>query len=259
MQIVDTHCQLTESPLIEDLRAVLRRARERAVTDVVVPAWNLESWPVVERVSRERGVWAAYGLHPWAASEDLRRDALESALDRPGVVAVGEVGLDSKVDGADLPRQIEMLKMQLEVARSRDLPVMLHCRGAHDALFALLALLAEANRGGGGGPLRGVIHAFSRSPELARRFIDAGLMVSFAGTITRPRARARRAAADLPLDRLLIETDAPSIALEGVLATRVEPAHTRDIAEELATIRGETLDHVAERTTENAKRLFAFE
>ncbi|MFO7652228.1 MAG: TatD family hydrolase [Candidatus Krumholzibacteriia bacterium] len=247
-RLVDTHCHLDVDPLGKDPAAVLGRARAAGVNTVVVPAYDLASWPAVTRLAvAHRGVHAALGLHPWVAHEDLSRARLEDALAAAGAVAVGEIGLDAQVDDADLRRQQIVLELQLEVAIAGDLPVVLHCRGA----FAeLLAVLGE--RSG----LRGVLHAFSRSGDLAERFVAAGLHLGFGGAITRPRARARDAAARVPLDRTVLETDAPSIGLEGVPAKETEPRHVRDVAEALAGVRGAELDEIAEVTTANACRLF---
>jgi TatD DNase family protein len=251
--LIDTHCHLTMEPLWSDLDGVLARAAERGVTDVVVPAFDLASWPRVASLAGHKGVHVAFGLHPWACDEELDRAALDRVLDDHGAVAVGEIGLDFAIDGADRERQLEILRAQLDVAVSWDLPVLLHCRGAFEEL---LALLAEYRPVG----LRGVLHAFSRGPELALRFAGAGLAVAFGGAITRPRAeRARRAAAALPLDRILLETDAPSIGLEGVPPERAEPGHVRDVVEVLAGLRCVPIDEVAERTTENARRLLGLD
>jgi TatD DNase family protein len=249
-EIIDTHCHLTEPPLVGSLDEVLRRSRESGVVGVVAVSYDVASWDAVAEASRRPGVVAAYGVHPWVAATGVDRDELSRALDRPGTVAVGEVGLDFEIDGADRGRQEEALRLQLEVAAERDLPVVLHCRGAFESLLSLLVDLGDRRP-------RGVVHAWSRSPDIAQRFLDLGFHVGFAGTITNPRARrARTSAAVLPLDRVVVETDAPSIGLDGVDRAAVEPRHARDVAEALAHIRGTDLETVARSTTENARRLF---
>lgn len=251
--LIDTHCHLTMEPLWSDLDGVLARAAERGVTGVVVPAYDLASWERVASLAGRPGVHVAFGLHPWAAAEELDQTALDRALEAHGAVAVGEIGLDFKLDGADRERQDAVLRKQLDVAVSRDLPVLLHCRGAFEELLEIVAGYRPLG-------LRGAIHAFSRGPELALRFAGAGLAVAFGGAITRPRAeRARGAAASLPFDRILLETDAPSIGLDGVPPEEIEPAHTRDVAEILAGLRGVPIGEVAERTTENARALFGLD
>jgi TatD DNase family protein len=169
------------------------------------------------------------------------------------IVAIGEIGLDYKIDfaaGQPGPEwQLPVLRTQLELAADRDLPVILHCRGAFKEL------LDEVNRFGG--KLRGVLHAYSRGEDPARSFIKAGLHIGLGGAITRDRAkRVRQAAVHLPLDKILLETDAPSIGLDGVMPVDTEPGHVRDVAETLAALRGETLETIAEVTTGNARELF---
>ncbi len=248
MELVDTHCHLFLPPLAARLEPALARARERGVTRVVVPAYDLASWASVQSLAGRPGLHAALGLHPWVAAEPLELAALEAALRRAGAVAVGEIGLDLAIEGADRVRQLELLDAQLGVARALGLPVILHCRAAFEELIALLAPHA---------PVRGVVHAFSKGPELARRLLDLGLHLAFGGAVTRPRAeRARRSATLTPQGRLLLETDAPSIGLEGVPPEQVEPEHVRDVAEALATLRGEPLEELAAATTANARALF---
>lgn len=249
-ELIDTHCHLSEPPMVSRLDEVLARARAAGVVGVVAVSYDVASWAAVAEAARRPGVVAAYGIHPWVASEGVDRGELERALDRPGVAAVGEVGLDFEIERVDRGRQAEVLRLQLELAAERDLPVVLHCRGAFEALLDLLDDMGARRP-------RGVIHAWSRSPELARRFLDLGYSLGLAGTITNPRARRARASARaLPLDRLMVETDAPSIGLDGVVRDEVEPRHARDVAEALARLRGADLATIARSTTENARRLF---
>jgi TatD DNase family protein len=164
-------------------------------------------------------------------------------------VAIGEIGLDTKIDTPDLDIQLPVLEAQLQLAVDLDLPVILHCRGAFDEL-----LDAVNNHGG---KLRGVLHAFSRSREVADRFLAAGLHLGLGGAVTRPNARkVRRAAAELPLDRIVLETDAPSIGLDGVMPQDTEPQHVTDVARALAELRGITVEEVALATTATAGGLF---
>jgi TatD DNase family protein len=196
-----------------------------------------------------RRVFPALGLHPWVAHEELDLARLKEALRGCGAVAVGEIGLDSKIDGPSLDVQVPVFRAQLRLARELDLPVILHCRGAFEEM---LAILNEEDS-----ELRGVAHAFSRGPELAQRFLDLGLHLGFGGTITRPRARRpRRSAEVVPLESIVLETDAPSIGLEGTAAEDVEPRHVAGVAAALAELRGLTLDTIAEATTRHARELF---
>jgi TatD DNase family protein len=246
MTLVDTHCHLDINPLWDDLDGVLARARAAEVTRVIAPANDLASWEAVAELGGYDGVYPAFGLHPWVADEPLRRDALVSALEEHHAVAVGVIGLDSKVP-LDKERQLATLGMQLEVARDLNLPALLHCRGWHEDL---LAQIERTNT-------RGVFHAFSRGAELALRFVERGIYIAFGGSITRANAgKVLRAVAEVPLDRILLETDAPSIALEGIAAEQAEPAHVVLVAEIIAEVKKLPFATVAEVTTANAETLF---
>lgn len=249
--MVDTHCHLYMEPLFGDAEGVLSRAVETGVTMVVVPAFDTASWSQVRELCRTTGVFPALGLHPWKAAEGLDLKTLRQELEDTGAVAVGEIGLDSKVDPPALELQSRVLTDQLDLALEMDLPVILHCRGCFDEMISILS--KERYRG----RLRGVMHAYSRSPQLARRLLDLGLYLAFGGAVTRPRAeRARRSAATVPMDRILLETDAPSIGMEGINPESVEPAHVLRVAESVAHLRGITPEETARMTTRNAKRLF---
>lgn len=257
MDLVDTHCHLYSDPLAADPAAVLARAAARGVARVVVPAYDRASWADLPPLAALPGVSVAVGIHPWVAAEadpTPLRDELAAALAAtPRTVAVGEIGLDGKLgdDGPGLDVQRSVLRPQLELAVDLDLPAILHCRGAFEDL------LAEVDRFGG--RLRGVLHAWSRGPELAARFTRAGLVLGLGGAVTRENARVRRAAQKLPLENFVLETDAPSIGLDTVPPAGTEPHHVADIAAALADLRGESLATVAEVTTGHACRLFGLD
>lgn len=237
-------------------KGVLSRAAVRGVSHVIVPSYDVESWASIAALASDHtNVHPAYGLHPWAAhttTPEALHKSLEAQLTtHPDTVAIGEIGLDTKLTAEDAPTlatQLPILRTQLDLATAHDLPVILHCRGAFEDL------LAEIHRHKGA--LRGVLHAYSRGPELAQRFIDAGMALGLGGAITRPKARVRRTAARIPLEHFVLETDAPSIGLEGVPPEQTEPAHVADIAQALADLRGEPLTTIAEVTTAHAQRLF---
>lgn len=248
--LVETHCHLYSPPLRDDVAAVLARAAAAGVHDVVVPAFDVASWDDTAALAAAHpGVHAALGLHPWVADAPLDVCALAARLRAARAVAVGEIGLDTKIDAPSLDAQLAALIPQLDLACDLDLPVILHCRGPFEDLAALLGRYTPR--------LRGVLHAFSRGPELAARFTGLGLHLGIGGAVTRPQAeRVRRAAARMPLDRLVLETDAPAIGLHEREAARTEPCHVRDVAEALAALRGEPLTVVAEATTASARALF---
>ncbi len=255
MALVDTHCHLYSDPLSESVDAVLLRAAERGVTRVIVPAYDQSSWSDVSALAERPAVFGAWGLHPWVADAvdpDELKVLLAARLSDPsGAVCVGEIGLDTKLDpgGPDLATQLAVLRPQLELADDLGVPVILHCRGAFEELLAELARF--------GGRLRGVLHAWSRGPELAERFVQVGLALGLGGALTRPTARrVRRTAQRLPLEAFVLETDAPYIGLDGVPPEEVEPAHVADVAAALAGLRDESIETIAEVTTGHAERLF---
>ncbi len=247
-ELVDTHCHLYSAPLAADIDAVLARARAAGVGPIVVPAYDHASFADVLRLVARPGVYGALGLHPWVAAERLDEGRLVAGLQQPGVVAVGEIGLDFRIPDADPPRQIALLRRQLHIAAALGRPVILHCRGAFEEMLQELEAFKP--------PLAGVLHAFSRGPELAARFAGLGLHLGFGGAVTRPDARARRAATAAPLRHIVCETDAPSIGLQGVPAAETEPRHVADVAAALAELRGLSFEAVAAATTENARALF---
>ncbi|MBN2360374.1 MAG: TatD family hydrolase, partial [Deltaproteobacteria bacterium] len=236
MELCDTHCHLTEEPLWSKLDAVLDRGRRAGIARIVVPSAGVESWPRVAELGRTRSVHPAFGVHPWVVDEPFSADHLVELLRAERAVAVGEIGLDFALERFDRGRQIAVLEQQLAIAADLDLPVILHCRRAFDDLHTLLRPHVPR--------LRGVLHAFSRGSALAEQFAALGLHVAFGGAITRPTARARQAATALPLERILLETDAPSIGLAGIAPEQVEPAHVAAIARQLADLRGVDIETV---------------
>ncbi len=249
--LIDTHCHLTFPPLCDDLPAVLDRAAQAGVTRIVVPAYDPPSWGQVASLvdAHPDTISAAVGLHPWVADQPLDLDALAGLLVRPQTVALGEVGLDGKIESPTLAVQLMVLEAQLALAHDLGKPVILHCRGAFEELLTGLGRFTPR--------LRGVVHAWSRGPELAQRFLALGLHLGIGGAATRPRARHLRSTlAAVPLERLLLETDAPSIGLDGIAPIACEPRHVHDVAVAIARLRDEPFDRVAARTTEAARALF---
>lgn len=240
MRFFDSHCHLFMDPLGRDPGAAVAAAREAGVVRMLVPAVDTASWDAIRALSGLPGIHAAYGLHPWDAAAGLDVSLLRDTLAGGGAVAVGEIGLDSKADGSPMVLQERVFTEQLELALEMGLPVVLHCRGAFDAMLSMLSDPPFRGR------LHGVVHAFSRGIELARRFLDLGYLLSFGGAVTRPGAHsAREAAAFVPADRFLLETDAPSIGLDGVEPGDTGPAHVVRVAAAMASIRGVPLAEIA--------------
>jgi TatD DNase family protein len=246
----DTHCHLDMGPLATRSADAIAAARSEGVEHVLAVAYDRASLGVVPRLAELPGVVVALGQHPWVANEDLTRDELATRIQACAAVAVGEIGLDyRKEDAPSRERQMAQLTWQLELAVDLGLPVSLHVRGAFDDMFAVLARFRPR--------LRGAVHAFSRGPALAERFVALGLHIAFGGAVTQKSAHAaHEAARAVPLDRLLVETDAPAIAVGGCPAESVEPRHAAQVGQALAELRGLAKDEMAWITTDNACRLF---
>ncbi len=248
--MIDTHCHLFMEPLGLDPGGAMDRARAAGVQQLIIPSFDRNSWaPTAHLAADHPGAHAAYGIHPWPDLEPQELDGLAGLL--RGAVAVGEVGLDFAVARTAEARaaQLERFDKQARLAASHGLPLILHCRKAADELLRVLQEAAPGHPG--------VVHGFSRGPELARRFLDRGLHLGFGCMVVRPGAhRARRAATFAPQDRLLLETDAPAMGLPGVAQSAVEPAHVALVADTLSQLRGEPVDEIIQRTTHNAAKLF---
>jgi TatD DNase family protein len=256
---LDSHCHLGAPDFDGDRGAVLERAFSAGVEGLVAIgsgygiAGNAQA---LELASADPRIGATVGVHPHEAAElDAQgRELLAGWLTHPRVVAVGECGLDYHYMRSPREVQREVLALQLALARERDLPVSIHVRGDRpDAFAELLDLWLSV----GGGSLAGVLHCYTGTLEFARRALDAGLLVSFSGILTfRRDLGLRDVARALPLDALLVETDAPLLAPEGLRGRRNEPVHVARVGGVLAELHGIPVEAVAAATTRNARRLF---
>jgi TatD DNase family protein len=244
--LTDTHVHLNDPLFAGRVGDVLARARAAGVGWAVVPGWDEDSSRGALALAEAfPAIRPAAGLHPWMATQD---DAwVPSLLDDPHLAAVGEIGLDGAVD-VPMDRQVTVFRRQLALARERDLPVLIHCRKAWEPLLMCLRDVPG---------LRGVLHAFNGSVETMRLSVDLGFHIAFGGGLTRPNnRRAHAVAAVVPADRLLLETDAPSIAMEGISKEDVEPAHIVHVLDTLAALRGEEVGALGKRIAGNARALF---
>ena len=258
---IDTHCHLDAPEFDADRSTVRREAAAHGVGHCVIPAVERSNWDTVRLLAHQHGDSYALGIHPLYTGRagDVDVAFLEEVLAQhhadPRLVAIGEIGLDYCVSGLDPVRQARFSRAQLQLARRFDLPVILHVRRSADKLLKGLRDL----------PVRGgIAHAFNGSVQQAQMFIDMGFKLGFGGAMTYDRAlQLRRLAAELPLDALVLETDAPDIPPHwlytpaaqragGLAQGRNAPAELPRIAEVLAQLRGQPLVTLAQATTANA-------
>lgn len=242
----DSHCHLPYEGL-EDVGEVIEAARAAGVGRMISVGTDAEqSAAAIEVAATHDNVWATVGLHPHDASQGV--DTIVGLLDRPKVVAVGECGLDYHYDHSPRDVQRAAFAAQVALANERDLALVIHTREAWDDTFAVLA--AE------GVPARTVFHCFTGGAEEARRCLDIGASLSFSGIVTFKRADdVRAAAAVCPLDRLLVETDAPYLTPEPHRGRTNTPALVAVVGAAVAEVKGVPTEDLAAATTANAAAL----
>jgi TatD DNase family protein len=257
---IDTHCHLDAHEFAADVAAVRSRAAAAGVAHIVLPAVAPGNFEAVRALAHRHGDSYALGIHPMctgnASDADLRllEQALADLHDDPRLVAVGEIGLDFFVPGLEAARQEHFYRAQLQLAQRFGLPVLLHVRRSADQLLKALRRT----------PVGGIAHAFNGSPQQAAEFVRLGFKLGFGGTVTYERAlQIRRLARELPLDALVMETDAPDIPPHWLYKTaeeraagapqgRNEPGELPAIGRELARLRGIEEGELARATTSNA-------
>lgn len=250
MGLIDTHCHLD---MLGDLDEVLGRATVAGVDTVITIGESLEtSEQAVKIAGAQPNVFASVGLHPHHAKD--RTDALMARLRElaadPKVVAIGEAGLDYHYDNSPRPEQRAAFAEQVRLAHETDLALVIHTRDAWDDTFAILA--------DEGVPPRTVFHCFSGGPAEAERSLAVGAVLSFSGIVTFPKGGdLREAAAVAPLDKIVVETDAPFLAPVPHRGRQNEPAYVIHTAAQIAEIHGVDAATFAATTTENARRLFS--
>lgn len=253
--LADSHCHLNYEGVAEIQDAVLTRARARGVTAMLNIATREREWDaVLATAEREADVWATVGIHPHEADEHAHVGTarLIERAGHPRVVGLGESGLDYHYDHSDRARQQASFRAHIAAARETGLPIVVHTRDAEDDTYAILA----DEMGKGAYP--GVIHCFTASSDFADKAMDLGLYVSISGIVTFKNAHDLQAiAARLPIDRLLVETDAPFLAPVPNRGKPGEPAFVADTVAFLARLRGEDPTELASRTAANFHTLFA--
>lgn len=249
--LIDSHCHLDAAEFDPDRAQVVARARLAGVDAQVVPAVAAAGWPKLRDVcAYGPGLHPAYGLHPMYLAEHRHAHLplLREWVERERPCAIGECGLDFHVEGLDADQQRSYFRGQLQLAADYGLPVIVHARRAVEEVIASIKAA---------GPLRGVVHSFSGSPEQAAQLWRLGFLIGLGGPLTYPRAnRLRRLVAEMPLEYLLLETDAPDQPDADIRGQRNEPARLATILACIAGLRGEPEAAIARQTTANARRLF---
>lgn len=248
-RFIDSHCHLADQAFAGKLTAIIQAARGAGVTHFVVPAVEPGEWQRLQNLlAWHDQLLPAFGLHPMH-SQLFSPEILKELASYHSAVAIGEIGLDYSLA---IPREVQRhaFRIQLRHALHLDLPVLIHCRNAFQDL---MTILAEEGRG----PIRGVMHAFSGSVETAVQCIKRGLYISLAGTVTFANAvRPLAVAKAIPLDSLLLESDAPDLSPEPYRGLQNEPAFLPATARKVAEIKGVSLEEVAACTRHNTIELF---
>ncbi len=250
MYLVDSHCHLDYAEPAERPE-IIARARRAGVETMLTICTRLGEFAAVRAIAEaDPDIWCSVGVHPHeaAAEPDADTARIVAFTDHPKVVGIGETGLDFYYDHSPRERQAELFRAHAAAARETGLPLIVHTR---DADPETAQILAEER------PPRGVIHCFSTGRDLAVAALDLGLYISLSGIVTfKNAALLREIAGELPLDRLLIETDAPYLAPVPLRGRKNEPAYIVHTAAAVAALRGIPVEELAQRTAENFFRLF---
>ncbi len=245
--VFDTHCHLDDSAFDPDRNKVLENCRAKGIDYMLVPAVVQTGWDgLLSLCEQDKNLYPALGLHPIFIEQHIQQhlEQLEQYLAKYQPVAIGEIGLDFFIDRPDKDRQLRFFSAQLDIARSANLPVVLHIRKAHDQVLSLLRKYPVVG---------GFAHAFNGSLQQAQQFIDLGFKLGFGGTLTYERSRKiRELARTLPLESIVLETDAPDMAVAAHRGERNSPEYILDCLNVLSELRDEEPQFIARRTTDNA-------
>ena len=253
--LVDHHCHLDFEQLAADREGLLARAKAAGVGIMVTISTRVRQLPtLLDICAAHDNIYCSVGTHPHNADEErgIPADELVRLAEHPKVVAIGEAGLDYFYKKGSPEAQAEGFRAHIEAARHTGLPLEIHTR---DADADTIAILEEAHAEGG--PFPAILHCYTGGPELAARAVELGLYVSFTGVLTFKKNEAlREIARNVPLDRLLVETDAPYLAPEPFRGKTNEPAYVAHTAATLAKVKGVSDEEIARATTDNFFRLF---
>ncbi len=259
--LIDSHAHLDSPDFDGDRDQVLARAHQQGVNTIITVGTDLASSRAALQIAQHYpDVFVSVGFHPNRTSQ-LRQDDLSRLVELTGddkVVAIGEIGLDFYRKSSPRQRQLEAFQQQLDLAAEMALPVIIHCRDAHKEVLEILSRWVKSTSPStGNGQRVGVMHCFSGDIMLAERYIELGFLISLPGSVTYPSARDKVAVArQLPLERLLVETDSPFLAPQARRGQRNEPSYIPLIVDKIAQIRDIPAGTVGRATAQNAIRLF---
>jgi TatD DNase family protein len=253
MMLFDTHAHLNADQYNEDLDEVMERAREAGVSHIVVVGFDtITIKRAMELAEAHDFIYACVGWHPVDAIDMRDEDLLwiEELASHPKVVAIGEMGLDYHWDKSPHDVQKEVFRKQIRLAKKVKLPIVIHNR---EATADIIEILREENAAEVGG----IMHCYSGSVEVAKQCLDMNFYISLGGPVTFKNAKKpKEVALEIPLDRLLIETDCPYLTPHPYRGQRNEPSYVKLVAEQIAEIKGLTFEEIARATSDNAKKLF---
>jgi TatD DNase family protein len=279
-KLIDTHTHLNFPDFYssQEVGECIKRAQDKGIWVINVGSDLKSSKLAVEIAEKyDEGVYVSAGLHPNDNKNEIFKvEEYRKLISHPKTIAIGECGLDyfrvKKENGQEKERQLEIFKKQIELAIELNKPLMIHCRDTHDEVLEILETYRNSPRDRLGaslrqslGELRGNTHFFSGTWEQAQKYFDLGFMISFTGVITFPTSpRLRRTSTcdyeevirKAPLDKIMIETDAPFVAPVPHRGQRNEPSYIDEVAKKIAEIKNISYEEAAKATTENAKRLF---
>ena len=246
----DTHCHLNSEQLYENRDEFIKHALDNQVEMMVVVGYDLESSKKAVEIAKEYDfIYAAVGIGPNDCLNTTTQDLqiIDEYLNEPKVVALGEIGLDYYWDDVPSDKQKEIFQLQVDLAKKHQKPIIIHCRDAYEDTYEVLKKNGHS----------GIMHCYSGSVEMAKRFIDLGFYISLAGPVTFKNARVPKDVAEkIGLEHLLIETDCPYLTPHPYRGSLNEPENVVYIAQEIAKLKNMEIESVASQTTFNAKKIF---
>lgn len=254
--LIDAHCHLDFEAFDHDRSAVLQRAKENDISDIIIPGTEKSRWDQIKKLCAKNHpgqpkLHACYGLHPYWTDEHSKQDTEELTryIDKNRPVAIGECGLDFRPQQADKKTQLYYFEKQLEIAANNQLPVVIHSVKATETVIQIIKKFNGLN---------GMIHSYSGSVEQAKQLIELNFLISIGGSVTYENAKSiRKVAREIPLESLLIETDAPDQPDRINKGQRNEPAYLVNTLAEISELRDEQQEVISSHTTVNAKNLFS--